>query len=147
MKLSTVDSLIKKTAEHLDYTEEVIHAVIYHQWKNLRDNMETCNTLEVSGFGKFSVRFNKIKKRLSKMQDIERAYLKQRDKLESGPEMEKLDKKIAACQADILYLTRKEEKKYGVYVAGEDPYRKEGEGNTVAEVTIYKRKESKDELE
>ena len=57
--LSVKNFLIRKISTTTMISEKIITSVIDHQFTSLLENMSTCNSLEISGFGKFL--FNKNK--------------------------------------------------------------------------------------
>ena len=57
--LSVKNFLIRKMSTAMMVSEKIITSVIDHQFTSLIENMSTCNSLEISGFGKFL--FNKRK--------------------------------------------------------------------------------------
>src|SRR5665647_725107 len=59
MSLSVKNFLIRKMSTAIMMSEKTITSVIDHQFVSLLENMSTCNSLELSGFGKFL--FNKNK--------------------------------------------------------------------------------------
>ena len=59
MSLSVKSFLIRKMSTAQSIPEKTITSVIDHQFNSLVENMPFCNTLELSGFGKFT--FNKKK--------------------------------------------------------------------------------------
>ena len=59
MSLSVKNFLIRKMSTATNISEKVITSVVDHQFNSLVENMSTCNSLEISGFGKFV--FNKKK--------------------------------------------------------------------------------------
>lgn len=64
--LSTKNWLIRKLSTEIMISERVIDAVVSHEFETMREKLETCDSIEISGFGKFI--FNK-KKAERKMQD------------------------------------------------------------------------------
>lgn len=57
--LSTKNWLIRKLSTELMISERVLDAVISHEFEVMREKLDVCDSIEVSGFGKFM--FNKKK--------------------------------------------------------------------------------------
>lgn len=65
--LSLKDFIIRKMSVKLNTSEETIEHVINHQFKEANLAMSTCNSIELSGFGKFLFNEKKAIKRMEKM--------------------------------------------------------------------------------
>ena len=57
--LSVKNFLIRKMSTAMNIPEKTITTVIDHQFVTLIENMSSCNSLEISGFGKFMFHKNK----------------------------------------------------------------------------------------
>jgi len=55
--LSIKDWIVRKMSTELSIQERILHAVIGHQFDRAREAMETCYSVEFSGWGKYM--FNK----------------------------------------------------------------------------------------
>jgi hypothetical protein len=74
--MSLTDFFTKKTAVKTLTSESIVDAVIKHQWKSANEAVKTNNEIEISGIGRFYVSKAKVRKRLIKLEEIQRAYAK-----------------------------------------------------------------------
>ena len=65
ISMSVKDYLIRTLAVKMLTSEKTIEAVVNHQFQSANEAMDTNNSLEISGFGKFYFNEKKAKKRLS----------------------------------------------------------------------------------
>ena len=65
ISMSVKDYLIRTLAVKMLTSEKTIEAVVNHQFQSANEAMDTNNSLEISGFGKFYFNDKKAKKRLS----------------------------------------------------------------------------------
>lgn len=100
--LSLKDYIIRKQAVKMRITEDIIHAVIDHQFKSLNEAMYNCNSVEISGFGKFVVKPAAVKRELEKLENL----LEQQ---KQKPQTEDNDYKMKLTTDNINYLKRKHE--------------------------------------
>lgn len=69
--LKLKDRLVKTTAVKLAVPERIVDAVITHQFASANSAMDGSNeTVELSGFGKFTFSYKKAQKRMEKMEKI-----------------------------------------------------------------------------
>ena len=69
--LKLKDRLVKMTAVKLAISERVVDAVVTHQFTSANAAMDGTNeTVEISGFGKFTFSYKKAKRRLETMEKI-----------------------------------------------------------------------------
>ena len=65
ISMSVKDFLIRTLAVKMLTSEKTIEAVVNHQFQSANEAMDTNNSLEISGFGKFYFNEKKAKKRLA----------------------------------------------------------------------------------
>lgn len=65
ISMSVKDYLIRTLAVKMLTSEKTIEAVVNHQFQSANEAMDTNNSLEISGFGKFYFNEKKAKKRLA----------------------------------------------------------------------------------
>ena len=65
ISMSVKDYLIRTLAVKMLTSEKTIEAVVNHQFQSANEAMDTNNSLEISGFGKFYFNDKKAKKRLA----------------------------------------------------------------------------------
>lgn len=66
--LSVKDWLIRNLSVKTNTQERIIEAVINHQMACAREALDTCNSIEFSGFGKFYFNLHKAKLKTEKLQ-------------------------------------------------------------------------------
>lgn len=66
----------KKLVVDLALPEKVIISVIDHQFKSILNAMKTCNTIEMSGFGKFFFNATRANMRMKKYENQRNLYSK-----------------------------------------------------------------------
>lgn len=71
--LSIQELAIRKTAVQHNVPESIVEKVIAHKNKALYEALYLYKTVEDSGFGKYSVRVNRIVKRISKINAMVKA--------------------------------------------------------------------------
>lgn len=67
ISMSVKDFLIRTLAVKMLTSEKTIEAVVNHQFQSANEAMDTNNSLEISGFGKFYFNEKKAKKRLTEL--------------------------------------------------------------------------------
>jgi hypothetical protein len=87
--MSIKEWLIKKMAVNMVVPEKVIDTVITHQFDSANDALNTCKSVEISGFGKFYFNEQKAAKQLVKWNKIKEAYERMLDGDEITPEKRK----------------------------------------------------------
>lgn len=98
ISLSVKDYIIRKMAVKLMVKEEVIGAIVSHQFISAVEAMSRNKSVEISGFGKFYFNYNKAVKKMEKM-------LAQRENLYkhlSNPEFNDAKKRLAQTKIDGL---------------------------------------------
>lgn len=99
--LSLKDYIIRKMSVKMRMSEDVIQAVINHQFKHLNECLKDNNTLEISGLGKFVFREKAAQKALLLLN----RYI---DKMENLPTLtDAQKKKLEFVKKDTLYLQQK----------------------------------------
>lgn len=66
---------IKNIAVNNNVAEKIVLAIINHQFQSLSTSMQTCDTLEVSGFGKFIFNRSKAIKKLASLEHTKATYI------------------------------------------------------------------------
>ena len=64
ISMSVKDYLVRTLAVKMMISEKTIEAVVNHQFQSANEAMDTNNSIEISGFGKFYFNEKKAKKRL-----------------------------------------------------------------------------------
>lgn len=64
ISMSVKDYLVRTLAVKMMISEKIIETVINHQFQSANEAMDTNNSIEISGFGKFYFNEKKAKKRL-----------------------------------------------------------------------------------
>ena len=64
ISMSVKDYLVRTLAVKMMISEKMIETVINHQFQSANEAMDTNNSIEISGFGKFYFNKKKAKKRL-----------------------------------------------------------------------------------
>ena len=67
ISLSMKEYLIRTLAVKMMISEKTIEAVINHQFNSANDAMKIHNSVEISGFGKFTFNYKKAQKKMEKM--------------------------------------------------------------------------------
>ena len=67
ISLSMKEYLIRTLAVKMMVSEKTIEAVINHQFNSANDAMKMHNSVEISGFGKFTFNYKKALKKMEKM--------------------------------------------------------------------------------
>jgi len=67
ISLSMKEYLIRTLAVKMMVSEKTIEAVINHQFNSANEAMKMHNTVEISGFGKFTFNYKKAVKKMEKM--------------------------------------------------------------------------------
>jgi len=66
ISLSVKNFLIRRMSVDMAIPEKVIEAVVNHQFNAMLDAMSTCNSVELSGFGKFLFNSKKAAREMQK---------------------------------------------------------------------------------
>lgn len=67
ISMSVKDYLVRTLAVKMMISEKTIETVVNHQFQSANEAMDTNNSLEISGFGKFYFNEKKAKKRLKEL--------------------------------------------------------------------------------
>lgn len=98
ISLSVKDYIIRKMAVKLMVKEEVINAIVMHQFTSAIEAMSRNKSVEISGFGKFYFNYNKAVKKMEKML-LQRTHLYNQL---SHPHSSDNKKRIAQIKIDDL---------------------------------------------
>ena len=106
--LNLKDYIIRKMSVKMRMSEEVIQAVIAHQFKHLNECLKDNTSLEVSGLGKFMFR-KKAAEKTIEMLDKLADNLEQMNTLSESNQ-----KKLISIKKDSLFLKEKLDRINGV---------------------------------
>lgn len=98
ISLSVKDYIIRKMAVKLMVKEEVIGAIVSHQFISAVEAMSRNKSVEISGFGKFYFNYNKAVKKMEKMLTQRRLLYNQL----SNPMISENRKRVAQIKIDSL---------------------------------------------
>lgn len=98
ISLSVKDYIIRRMAVKLMVKEEVINAVVTHQFSSAVEAMSRNKSVEISGFGKFYFNYNKAVKKMEKMLTQRRLLYNQL----SNPVISENRKRVAQIKIDSL---------------------------------------------
>jgi nucleoid DNA-binding protein len=111
--------LIRTLAVKMMVSEKTIEAVINHQFNSANEAMKFHNTVEISGFGKFTFNYKKAVKKMEKMLAQRQHLLNQLDTPIDGRKREVVIIKIEGLTAAIEILKPKiDENKFLTDVRG-----------------------------
>ena len=99
------DVFITKTATKTLTNTQLVEKVIGFHFKDLIKALSTYSSIEISGFGKFEISNNKLKRKLKELRLIHGHMVKQ---LETGTytrPTEQMHIRIAGLEKDIAYLS------------------------------------------
>lgn len=111
--MSVKEFLVRKLSTEINISERIIMAVVTHQFDGMVEAMHTNNSVELSGFCKFTFNQTVALKRLVKLRSLLKHYLKTKEQLEAkgddenASKLKNLNKRIGSATADIEYLERK----------------------------------------
>ncbi len=95
-----IEQFTKQTAIILDIPEDIVHNVIYHQFKSVKEAFDNTFSVEINKIGTFYLRPKRLQQELDKAYKIKEAYLLRTPSLS-------LEKKLASIDAKINYLQTK----------------------------------------
>lgn len=106
--MSVKEWIIKKMAVNMVIPEKVIDSVITHQFDSANDALNTNNSVEISGFGKFYFNNKKALTHYDKLLNIKKAYEKMLlDENISDTKKKSLEVKMKIVQYSINILKPK----------------------------------------
>ena len=73
-KLTLLQTIVKKLSREKIISERVINQVVMHQFNSANEALKNNNTVEISGFGKFTFNSKKAYKRLEKLKKFKKGY-------------------------------------------------------------------------
>lgn len=73
-KLTLTEKIVKKLSREKIISERVINQVVMHQFNTAHEALKNNNTVEISGFGKFTFNVKKANKRLDKLKKFKKDY-------------------------------------------------------------------------
>lgn len=119
VSLSVKDWIVRKMAVSMMVSEKTLDAVITHQFQSANEALATCNSVELSGFGKFFFNYKKAVKKMEKMLAQRQHLLNQLDTPIDGRKREVVIIKIESLTAAIGILKPKiDENKFLTDVRG-----------------------------
>jgi nucleoid DNA-binding protein len=109
--MSVKDYLVRTLAVKMMISEKTIETVINHQFQSANEAMDTNNSIEISGFGKFYFNEKKAKKRLEDLtrkknlmlEFIASAETSEQKKRSSQVTLEKTEALINLLKSKITY--------------------------------------------
>ena len=111
ISMSVKDYLVRTLAVKILTSEKTIEAVVNHQFQSANEAMDTNNSIEISGFGKFYFNEKKAKKRLEDLtrkknlmlEFIASAETSEQKKRSSQVTLEKTEALINLLKSKITY--------------------------------------------
>jgi nucleoid DNA-binding protein len=111
ISMSVKDFLVRTLAVKMMISEKTIEAVVNHQFQSANEAMDTNNSIEISGFGKFYFNEKKAKKRLEDLtrkknlmlEFIASAETSEQKKRSSQVTLEKTEALINLLKSKITY--------------------------------------------
>ena len=106
--LSVKDWIIRNMSTEMRISERILQSVIAHQFSRARDAMETGESIQFSGFGKFVFNRKRAYKKLGKFSSIEKIMQRAIDDENTSPQRRaSLQFKMGKLKGDISLLKRK----------------------------------------
>ena len=111
ISMSVKDYLVRTLAVKMMISEKMIETVVNHQFQSANEAMDTNNSIEISGFGKFYFNEKKAKKRLEDLtrkknlmlEFIASAETSEQKKRSSQVTLEKTEALINLLKSKITY--------------------------------------------
>ena len=111
ISMSVKDYLVRTLAVKMMISEKMIETVINHQFQSANEAMDTNNSIEISGFGKFYFNEKKAKKRLEDLtrkknlmlEFLASAETSEQKKRSSQVTLEKTEALINLLKSKIIY--------------------------------------------
>jgi nucleoid DNA-binding protein len=111
ISMSVKDYLVRTLAVKMMISEKTIETVINHQFQSANEAMDTNNSIEISGFGKFYFNEKKAKKRLEDLtrkknlmlEFLASAETSEQKKRSSQVTLEKTEALINLLKSKIIY--------------------------------------------
>ena len=111
ISMSVKDYLVRTLAVKMMISEKTIETVVNHQFQSANEAMDTNNSIEISGFGKFYFNEKKAKKRLTDLnrkknlmlEFIASAETSEQKKRSSQVTLEKTEALINLLKSKITY--------------------------------------------
>jgi nucleoid DNA-binding protein len=111
ISMSVKDYLVRTLAVKMMISEKIIETVINHQFQSANEAMDTNNSIEISGFGKFYFNEKKAQKRLEDLtrkknlmlEFIASAETSEQKKRSSQVTLEKTEALINLLKSKITY--------------------------------------------
>jgi nucleoid DNA-binding protein len=111
ISMSVKDYLVRTLAVKMMVSEKMIETVVNHQFQSANEAMDTNNSIEISGFGKFYFNEKKAKKRLEDLtrkknlmlEFIASAETSEQKKRSSQVTLEKTEALINLLKSKITY--------------------------------------------
>lgn len=96
--MSMKDWLIRNMSTKMNIPERIIEEVINHQMISARAALETCNSIEFGGWGKFYFNQNKAKCKMVKLEKLKEHW----EKKLNSEEIEERYKKSSVFKIDVI---------------------------------------------
>ncbi len=106
MEKTLRDTVLRKTIEDLEMSEDIVEKVISWSYKNANEATKTNSEVEISGLGVFKVSTAKVRRRI-KM--LERVILQLNTNIQQGKSKSSINDyiKIESCMDSINYCNSK----------------------------------------
>lgn len=101
--MDIIQELVVKTAERLGINEDVVYNVVMWQFKELKHQVQNNVSIEVTGIGKFTVRYARLKAKVEKLEKILKGYEKDMEEKPSA----RIQKKIDSVREEVAFLKEK----------------------------------------
>jgi hypothetical protein len=101
------DFLVRVLAVKLRLSEKTIEAVVNHQFQSANEAMKTNDSIEISGFGKFSFNTKKAEKRLAFLLERIEEYKRQMKDPLPITQLDKLPARISHFEKEVEWLKTK----------------------------------------
>lgn len=107
--MKILEKIEKQTAEITSLAIQDVEDIVSHIWKSTHNALHSTSSVEVTGFGYFSLRPSILRKELKKFEEILSAYNKKiNTTVPSSPEYKTLQLKILSAENMIEHLKSKQ---------------------------------------
>jgi len=108
MTKTIIEKIEEKTSELHSTTSTIVHEVVMFQWKSGRQALNKFKKIEITGFGKFSLRPKEVVKSITKCERMYESLEKQLLLLEEREKKrETIQKKLSSLLDEIEFLKTK----------------------------------------
>ena len=108
ISMSVKDYLVRTLAVKMMISEKTIETVVNHQFQSANEAMDTNNSIEISGFGKFYFNSKKAAKRLGNLLSKKELFQRQlEDETITEARRNRANVTLTTTEADITYIKSK----------------------------------------